>query len=408
MKRVAVIGAGLAGLSCAFSLNRRGLACTVFQPQPQQARHTAASYLLAPDLFRNTFQLIHDLGLTREVIPISPYAGQVYKGRIYTHRVASATGLLKFKGLHIVDKALLPRMAYLLARHASRLDFHKPERGLEFDNETAASYVKRELSQNVLNYVAGPLISTLFFYGSDETSAWLCLILTKHMHDVRMSTVRGGISRIADALSKDLHVVSAEPVRRLDTDGASFVVRGERFSDVVVAVPGDAVLAIDGIPDLLSENDRRFFQDVRYQRVVSVKVATERPSDGHCYAVSIPRVENFSAQAISFHDYIDPSTVPNGEGLLTITGGGPAVTPETLVGDLKKLYPLAPVDPVSIEAFEWNSGMPKFPPGRYREISEFQQRQRRPGLFFCGDYLLGPLMEGAITTGLRAAGAIQT
>src|SRR5262245_29623573 len=249
VKRVAVIGAGLAGLSCAFHLNRRRIDCTVFQPLPQeQARHTAASYLLAPDLFRNTFQLIDDLGLTAEVIPISPYAGQVYKGRVYRHRVASATGLLKFKGLNIVDKALLPRMAYLLARHASRLDFHKPERGLEFDNETTASYVKRELSQNVLNYVAGPLISTLFFYGSDETSAWLYLILTKHMNDVRMSTVRGGISRIADALSKDLHVVSAEPVRHLDTDGASFVVQGESFSDVVVAVPGDAVLAIDGIP----------------------------------------------------------------------------------------------------------------------------------------------------------------
>src|SRR5207302_1502581 len=81
-----------------------------------------------------------------EIIPIGPYAGQVYKGRVHRHRVASATGLLSFKGLNLADKALLPRMAYLLARHSSKLHFHRPELALEFDDETVASFIKRELS----------------------------------------------------------------------------------------------------------------------------------------------------------------------------------------------------------------------------------------------------------------------
>src|SRR4029077_8877073 len=137
---------------------------------------------------------------------ISPHAGQVYKGKVYHHRVASATGLLTFKGLNIADKAMLPRMAYLLARHGAHLDFHHPEKGLEFDNETVASFVKRELSQNVLNYVAGPLISTLFFFGSEETSKWLYMVLAKHMYSTRMTTVRGGIQRFATRLADHLQV----------------------------------------------------------------------------------------------------------------------------------------------------------------------------------------------------------
>ena len=76
-----------------------------------------------------------------------------------------------------------------------------------------------------------------------------------------------------------------------------------------------------------------------------------------------------------------------------------------LIQDLAKLYP---IDPSATETFEWTAGMPKFPPGRYGQITEFQARHRKPGLFFCGDYLLGPVIEGAITTALRAAERLGT
>jgi hypothetical protein len=90
--------------------------------------------------------------------------------------------------------------------------------------------------------------------------------------------------------------------------------------------------------------------------------------------------------------------------MLTITGGGSEVTADKLIEELRQLYRL-PSE--SMEVTEWASGMPKFPPGRYRQISEFQQRDRRPGLSFCGDYLLGPFIEGAVTTALRAVETIR-
>ena len=404
MKRVAVVGGGLAGLSCARALHRRGIDSVVFESETRPGgRDNAVLYFLATDLFRNTFLLIDELGLRDEIVSISPHAGQVYKGRIYHHRVASAAGLLSFKGLGFADKAMLPRMAYLLARHSSELDFHNPEAGLAFDKETVASYVKRELSQNVLNYVAGPLISTLFFFGSDETSAWLYLVLAKHMYNLRMSTLHGGVTRIAERLSKGLQVRNNHTVRHVEANDTMYLIDGEQFSDVVIAVPGDSVHTIDGIEAMLTDEDRKFFLDCRYQRVSSVRVRTERPVDGKCYAVAVPRVENLVANTISFHDYIDPSSVQNGEGLLTISGGGPKAEPAELTQELHRLYSISPLQ---MEPFEWKQGMPKFPPGRYRQITDFQRRHRRPGLFFCGDYLLGPFIEGAITTGLQAAEAI--
>jgi protoporphyrinogen/coproporphyrinogen III oxidase len=404
VKHVAIIGGGLAGLTCAFHLKRRGIEATVFESRSKAGgRDTAALYLLAPDLFRDTFQLIRDLDLTDDIISISPHAGQAYRGRVYHHRVASATGLLSFKGLGFTDKALLGRMAYLLARYSAHLDFHHPERGLEFDDETVASFIKRELSQNVLNYVAGPLISTLFFFGSEETSRWLYLVLAKHMFNTCMSTLRGGIGRLAERLAEHCRILTNETIHTVAVDGDGYFLDGRLFSDIVVAVSGNHVLQIAGMEGLLSGVDRQFFQECAYQRTVSVAVSTEKPIDGNCYAVSIPRVEGYAAATISFLDYIDPASVSDGRGLLIITGGGPTVTPARLLEDLRNLY--------SIEAqagnvTEWISGMPMFPPGRYRHIHEFQRRARRPGLFFCGDYLSGPFIEGAIATGLRAAEAI--
>jgi protoporphyrinogen oxidase len=291
-------------------------------------------------------------------------------------------------------------MAYLLSRFGSRIDFHNPEKGLKFDDESVAAFVKRELSQNVLNYVAGPLISTLFFYGSQETSNWLYLVLAKHMYNTRMSTVRGGIQRLSIRLAEQVQVKTNHSISSVLHDGESYLIDGNRFSGVVVAVPGAAVLKIKGLAELLSAEDRKFFEQCQYQRVVSVRVRTTRPVDGYCYAVSIPRVEKFRATTISFYDYFDP-----GEGgLLTISGGGSEVTTDQLLEDLHKLYSL---QPEATESEEWTFGMPKFPAGRYREIVAFRGRKRWRGLFFCGDYLSGPLIEGAITTGLLAAEALQ-
>ncbi len=260
------------------------------------------------------------------------------------------------------------------------------------------------MSQNVLNYVAGPLISTLFFYGSEETSKLLYLLLARHMYNTRISTLQGGIGRVTARLSQETSIVAGGPVATVVADGSSYVIETQRFSNVVVAAPGDAVLGIAGMEELLSESDREFFRNCRYQQVVTLAIGTDHPVDGKCYGVSIPRVENFTAATISFHDYMDPTRVPKGCGLLAITGGGENVSADRLMEDLQRLYR---IEPRFTKAYKWRSGMPKFPPGRYRDITAFRKRVRRAGLFFCGDYLMGPFVEAAITTGLEAADAIK-
>jgi len=393
----------LAGLTCAFALKQRAIASTIFEMSAEiGGRCPAASYLLGPDVYTNTFRLASLLGLDRDLIEIPPIAGQFYKGRIYHHRVSSVTGLLGFKGLNIADKALLSRMVYFLLRHSSKLDLQHPEKGIALDNETTAAFAKRELSQNILNYVAGPLISSLFYYGSEETSRLLYLNLAKYMQNIRMFAIRGGTSRLAKQLRCGAGSVRNERVGFVSWQPDGYVVNGQTFSGLVVAVAGTDVLRIEGMKSLLGPEDRRFFEDCRYGRAVAVTVETDHEID-RCYALSIPRVEGKQASTIVHHAFIDPSEAAEERRRVSVIGGGDAVTAENLLQELVEIYNVNPRDFV---VREWIHAMPKFPPGRFRDIASFVSRQRRPGLYFCGDYLMGPFIEAAIMTGFAASQAV--
>jgi len=68
VKQVGIIGGGLAGLTCAHALKRRGIESVVFEAAVRTGgRDEAAPFLLSPDLCRNTFKLLGELGLAGDL-----------------------------------------------------------------------------------------------------------------------------------------------------------------------------------------------------------------------------------------------------------------------------------------------------------------------------------------------------
>ncbi|MCA1596758.1 MAG: FAD-dependent oxidoreductase, partial [Chloroflexi bacterium] len=58
--------------------------------------------------------------------------------------------------------------------------------------------------------------------------------------------------------------------------------------------------------------------------------------------------------------------------------------------------------------FRHRKATPFFGVGSIGRLKGFLERpDPTPHLYFCGDYLCGPHMEGAITSGLRAAEAVM-
>src|SRR6476661_10481437 len=63
--RVVIVGAGPVGMVCALALNRRGVAVTVFEQEPEPVEDQRAA-----SLHPSTLEMLDDLGVTEQIIPL--------------------------------------------------------------------------------------------------------------------------------------------------------------------------------------------------------------------------------------------------------------------------------------------------------------------------------------------------
>jgi len=112
---------------------------------------------------------------------------------------------------------------------------------------------------------------------------------------------------------------------------------------------------------------------------------------------------------------------PEGKELALLTASGEwsrahletpdEIVEKDLLGLLQRLHPGSSSAVCFCSVRRYLQAFPRFDVGRYREIARFRRVQRdlRAGgrrLYFAGDYLVDPSLEGAVTSGFRAADQI--
>jgi protoporphyrinogen oxidase len=270
MAVIAVVGAGLAGLTAALQLGKRGYRVLVFERYPRpgglarvlevggEPLEAFYHHLFTTD--RAYVKLADELGVGHLIDWLPSRMGIWTANRLWDF--GTPISLLRFRPLRILDKLRFALATLYLQQR------HDPT---PYEKVTAADWIRRHQGERVWRTVWGPLLYQKFSDRAEQVAmVWLWGKLslrgrsrsTSGMGE-RLGYMRGSFARMVEALEQrigaqggELHL--SEAVRRIELrDGALQVItRTENFAvdRVISATPVPDYLDIAG--HLIAEPER--------------------------------------------------------------------------------------------------------------------------------------------------------
>jgi len=432
----AVIGGGAAGCAAAHELARAGHRVMLFEGEPHLGGRCSTLYRhgvtvdTGAGFYTNYYPLLQRyltrLGLQQDSVALSRRAIFMREGRMTTIELGHPRSLLAFPHLSWKKKA---RLAVYLARlhaHRHRLDLADPATLAHYDDRPAADYARAHLGESIYQYLVRPSVEPFWYTSCKDTSRALVMALHAQFPTTRFYALRSGTATLCNRLCRGLEVHVNTRVQsmvrhfdgrfRLGFRGPHGGCHETGFDSVVVATRADqASRLVEALPtEMVSADQRSFLRSQRYQAVLhAAYVADQRPALANVSLVTHFGPGAGAVAGIGFHaqkypdsalqrsrqELVSVYAVPNrGEDL----GAAPA---EDLWQRARSLCPLLPARADPMCRVWRENAMPRHEVGRYRLAEQFRSEQRAP-LGFAGDYLATTTLEGALRSGVWAAGVV--
>jgi oxygen-dependent protoporphyrinogen oxidase len=449
MKTVAIIGAGITGLTAAFYLKRKGIPVTVYEAGGrvggviQSIRKAGFLAEFGPNTILETSpkitQLVHDAGLESRKLATDPKAEARYvvRGRKPVAMPSSQLGIFTSELLSAKAKFALVREPFLPPRRD----------GVE---ESVAEFVVRRLNQEFLDRMVDALVAGIYAGDPYKLSVQQALPRLKALEDKYGSLIKGqirgarerkksgevardraskfsfdeGLQVLPDALAAQLgeSVKLNSPVTKLVRAG-----NGWRMLTSAGETEHSAVIycgAAHKLPELKMESpspvDFSAFAGIHYPPVTSVVLGFRREDVAHScagFGMLIPRIEGFKILGTIFSSALFPNRAPAGHVLLSIYVGGErqpelaSLPPEKLVElvceDLRALLGVRG-RPVFTHQHFWPRAIPQYNVG-YGKFKELMNdiEAKAAGFFLAGHYRDGVSLGDSIVSGCNAVSRVE-
>ncbi|MFC3453810.1 protoporphyrinogen/coproporphyrinogen oxidase [Amycolatopsis speibonae] len=415
---VAVVGAGIAGLTAAYRLAETGREVRVFEAADVVGGRMTTlredGYLidtcaeqLAERGYRETWKLLAELGIGRQAVPRIGRGIAMWRGGPRSG-VAELRGLLTGAGLPVrarMDSALAMR---------GEFDLACPETSW-LGNRTVSEYADH-YHPDLLTYLLEPVVSGFFGWNPERsTAAPLLALLTSVGPPRTWRAYNDGMDTFARALASHVDVSTGFRVEQIVDDGSSVRIIGATrdisANTVVLAVPAPIAAGLH------PRHGSEFLAACSFTPVVKAHLLLDRPLGGPDYAVVVPIAENGVVATIIFDHLKNPGRAPDGRGLVTLMAH-PAVVPDLMTASdeevsarlLDAAEPLVPGLRAATRRAIVRRVQYASPEATRRALAlraSFEAGLGRGAVDYAGDWVfLSPCSEAAVRSGVRAAGRL--
>lgn len=421
-KRIAVVGAGIAGLACAFELQKAGFKVVVFEKRDAVGGRMAT---------RTKDGLPFDIGanhLCNLYVEIKKYCQE--QGLEFKKMEFVKYGLFKDGKIVPLFGSVSPisRLKILLGYPRKRRihDLFNLSEAAHEDHESAHEYARREGAKDIADYLVHGFSSTYQFHGADELSAAVIIGLVDSMrHDQggwALHQLKGGMSALPEALAARLDV-------RLNTAVGSVLARdgkvevaadgmAELYDAAVLATTANVSSAIYQNP---TEAQRATLEATQYSATVSLAFRVPTSLLPDTSVVWVPEVQSKIISGYTNEMMKGDQPGAGRTSLLcawlherfarTVLEKSDEEIFSIAKHELMRVCPWVKTETqlVPYDLERWTHAMPKFSPGALRRVKAFLERgQGDQRVFLCGDYLNSLWIEGSLRGGQRAAEHVKT
>jgi oxygen-dependent protoporphyrinogen oxidase len=446
MASIAIVGAGITGLTAAYRLKQRGSRVVVYEASDRIGGAIKSER-------RNGY--LAELGPNSLATPSGEVAALLSELGLDSRRVTATAAA---RNRYIVRRGRLVRLPMSLAELLTSRLFSNSAKLAIFGepllevsdsavDESVAAFVRRRFNQEVVDYLANPFVAGTFAGDPEQLSIRHALPRLQALERTQGSLVkafvqmmkghranrqgqggpgslmsfRDGLQELPDALGRELssEVRLRSPVTQLRqsprgwTVGAAFQTP-ELYDAVIYAAPAHSLDEID--LDLLGGERLATLSSIVHPPVAVLALGFRReqvshPLDG--FGFLTPEVERRRVLGAVFSSTIFPDRAPEGHVMLTVFVGGTRdpdfvqADPQTLTArvldDLRVLLG-AQGEPTFRAVQIWPKAIPQYVLGygRFKDIADEVER-RNPGLLLAGTYRDGVSLAEAIGSGERAA-----
>ncbi len=417
-KSIAVVGAGISGLACAYELQKAGHSVTVYE---------------ASDIVGGRMSSRKKDGLTFDI-------GANHLCNLYDNMKEYCQELdvpfesmdfLKY-GIHKDGKIMdIDRSVGFFSRLRLAIEFLRTEKRSEwinffnltsasvYDNENAYDYMTRRLGKAGADYLVDPFSTTYQFHSSKEISLGavkgILELLKFRREGWNLHQTPGGMIRLPQALADTLDVKLQTAVESV-TGGnyPKLTTEKEKEYDVIVlASPATVTKQIYNNP---TEGQKNLLQKIKYATSISLAFKVDKNKLPGRSVVWVPRVQSktisgFTNERMKGGEFVHDDTslicawLHEDYAKSIINKSDDEILSETKT-ELLKFCPwfTHESDLENFDLQRWPEAMPKFYPGSITAVKTFlEESQGGNNVFFCGDYLNSPWTEGALRCGQRVA-----